>query len=143
MNKTTNSTRVTMSPVEINRVREMLEHRRLMRSSTEEDFIACYLDTIPGVYQDQYGNRILLSPDSKVMISCHTDSVHRMDGKQKLNISRGGIVSLDKRETVSNCLGADDAAGIYAALRMIEAGVKATFPLSQLCLLSHFIGWQV
>lgn len=127
MNKTTNSTRVTMSPVEVNRVREMLEHRRPARGKTEADFIARYIDTVPGMYSDAYGNRILICLGSKVLISCHTDSVHRMDGKQAVKVSRGGIAALDKRETVSNCLGADDAAGIYAALRMIEAGVKATF----------------
>jgi hypothetical protein len=76
------------------------------------------------MYADNYGNRILLCEGSKVMISCHTDSVHRMEGKQSVSISRG-VVSLS--DATSNCLGADDAAGIYAALRMIESGVKATF----------------
>ena len=116
-----------MLPVEVARVRGMLEHRRPARGKTEAEFIARYLDTVPGMYSDAYGNRILICPGSKVLISCHTDSVHRMDGKQAVSVSRNGIASLAKRETSSNCLGADDAAGIYAALRMIEAGVKATF----------------
>ena len=79
------------------------------------------------VYADQYGNRILPCKGSSVVISCHTDSVHRTDGKQRLDTSRKGIVSLARKERISNCLGADDVAGVYAALRMIEAGVKATF----------------
>ena len=116
-----------MTDSEVIRVCGMLEYRRPRRSKTEQDFIARYIDTIPGVYADAYGNRILLSPDSKVLISCHTDSVHTAQGKQKLRISSKGIVSLGKRERLSNCLGADDAAGIYAALRMIEVGVNATF----------------
>lgn len=116
-----------MPPREVSRIRQMLEYRRPRRSVTEIDFIARYIDDIPGVYADEYENRLLISPGSKILISCHTDSVHRMDGMQAVQVSRKGIVSLAKGETVSNCLGADDCAGIYAALRMIEAGVKVTF----------------
>lgn len=119
--------KLRMLPGEVNRIKDMLEYRRHARSHTEEEFISRYVDTIPGVYADQYGNRLLVSPESKVIISCHTDSVHRMGGQQSVRVSRDGVISLSKFETVSNCLGADDAAGIYAALRMIEAGVKATF----------------
>jgi predicted RNA-binding Zn-ribbon protein involved in translation (DUF1610 family) len=72
-----------------------------------------------------------------------------MDGRQAVCESNG-IVSLAGRETVSNCLGADDAAGIYAALRMIEAGVKATFIFHRdeetggrgsAWLADHYAGW--
>jgi putative aminopeptidase FrvX len=116
-----------MNQSERNNIRAMLEYRRPARSKTEQDFIARYIDTIPGVYADRYGNRILISEGSKVMISCHTDTVHRMGGKQRVNITNAGMVTLARRERESNCLGADDTAGIYAALRMIQAGVKATF----------------
>lgn len=116
-----------MSAVEMARVCEMLQYRRLRNSQTEHDFIARYIDTVPGMYSDDYGNRLLVEPGSKVLISCHIDSVHRMEGKQRVKVSRAGIVSLDHWEVESNCLGADDAAGIYAALRMIQAGVKATY----------------
>jgi hypothetical protein len=118
---------VKMHPAEVSRVCEMLEYRRLKRSQTEIDFITRYLDTVPGMYADEYGNRLLLSTGSKVLISCHTDSVHKVGGKQAVKVSRDGIVALSAREITSNCLGADDAAGIYAALRMIEAGVKVSF----------------
>lgn len=120
-----------MTKTETNRIKEMLEYRRPARSHTEEGFITRYIDTIPGIYADAYGNRLLVrkgTPGSpRVMISCHTDSVHRMPGKQAVRVGRDGIVALGKRELLSNCLGADDCAGIYAALRMIEAGVQATF----------------
>lgn len=123
----TNSTTPGMSAREISRMRGMLEYRRPARSRTEEEFIARYIDTVPGMYADAYGNRLLVSPGSKILISCHTDSVHRMGGKQAVTVSRDGVASLGGNEKQSNCLGADDAAGIYAALRMIDAGVKATF----------------
>src|ERR1700685_3135681 len=116
-----------MSDSEVTRVMGMLEYRRPRRSKTEQDFIARYIDTIPGVFADRYGNRILLSPGSRTIISCHTDSVHTVSGKQSIKASSRGIVSLSGRERISNCLGADDAAGVYAAIRMIEAGVNATY----------------
>jgi len=112
---------------EVKRIREMLSYRRPARSKTESEFISRYIDNVPDIYQDEYGNRLLLESDSKVIISCHTDSVHHIPGKQVLNVSHQNIMSLHKHEHVSNCLGADDAAGVYAALRMIEAGVKVNY----------------
>jgi di/tripeptidase len=47
-----------------------------------------------------------------------------MLGGSQLVTADGGIVRLAKEERASNCLGADDCAGIYVALRMIEAGVR-------------------
>lgn len=116
-----------MNKAERRRILEMLEYRRPARSETEQEFIARYIDTLPGVYADDYGNRLVLTPGSRVMISCHTDSVHRVSGKQRLRVSRHGLVSLSHKETLSNCLGADDCAGIYAAIRMIEAGVRVSY----------------
>ena len=104
----------------------MLRYRRPAQSKTESKFIRKYLDSIPGMTEDNYGNRFLACPGSKVMISCHTDTVHRLPGMQRITVDKG-IASLDPKELTSNCLGADDTAGIYTALRMIEAGVRATF----------------
>lgn len=104
---------------------EMLTYRRPAWSRTEEEFIARYIDPVPGMYSDDFGNRILLHPTSKVMISCHTDTVHRVGGTQKILAYRG--VAALPYNSRSNCLGADCTAGVYAALRMIEAGVAATF----------------
>lgn len=67
-----------------------------------------------------------MCPGAKVMISTHTDTVHVAPGMQRVSVIKG-IVQLHEKELISNCLGADDTAGIYAALRMIDAGVKATF----------------
>lgn len=107
-------------------LRELLKYRRPARSVTERQFIARYLDVIPGMITDSYGNRLLIRDGSKTMISVHTDTVHRIDGIQRASNIKG-VIGLDPREKLSNCLGADDTAGIYAALRMIQAGVKATF----------------
>lgn len=107
-------------------IQEMLRYRRPAGSDTEARFIKRYIDSVPGVYSDKFGNRIKLHPTSKTIISVHTDTVHREQGMQQIAVN-GPIVRLHARETVSNCLGADDTAGVYAALRMIQAGVPATF----------------
>lgn len=104
----------------------MLTYRRPAGSRTERDFIARYIDTIPGITRDGYGNRWLIHPDSQTMIACHTDTVHRVPGRQKIKVAHG-VASLAPNQHLSNCLGADDTAGIYAALRMVKAGVKASF----------------
>lgn len=103
---------------------EMLRYRRPAGSKTERDFIARYIDVIDGVYADHYGNRLYIHPTSRVLISCHTDTVHRMEGKQRVR-ARNGVITLGKRSG-SNCLGADDTAGIYAALRMIESNTPVS-----------------
>jgi len=104
---------------------KMLTYRRPAWSATEGEFIARYIDPVPGVYADKFGNRLLLNPDSRVMIACHTDTVHKWDGRQRVRVHKG-IAQLPRCST-SNCLGADDTAGVYACLRLIEAGVKASF----------------
>lgn len=105
---------------------EMLSYRRPARSRTEAQFIAGYLDSIPGMIADLYGNRILVCKGSRTMISVHVDTVSRTRGRQAIR-SKAGLLTLSPKDKVSNCLGADDTAGVYAALRMIAAGVKATF----------------
>lgn len=109
----------------------MLTYRRPASSHTEEQFIARWIDTAhPDMYADHFGNRILRTDGGtgKVIIACHTDTVHREAGRQKVEVTPNGIARLPvKAMKTSNCLGADDTAGVYAALRMIEAGVKACF----------------
>lgn len=108
---------------------KMLTYRRPANSSSEAEFIKRYIDRVPGMYADQFGNRILRTDggEGKVMIACHTDTVHRFGGRQKIEVSNSYARLPVKSMYLSNCLGADDTAGVYAALRMIEAGVKATF----------------
>jgi hypothetical protein len=104
---------------------EMLTYRRPAWTKTESQFIRKYIDSVPGIYADRYGNRILNKQDARVMIACHTDTVHMFGGQQRV-IVKNGIARLPAKST-SNCLGADNTAGIYAALRLIELKVPATF----------------
>lgn len=70
---------------------------------------------------------------SKTMFSCHIDTVHShaaSDGtRQKLAFdAEMGHLFLESSSKVQGaCLGADDGAGIYIMLRMIEAKVPGTY----------------
>jgi len=104
---------------------DILAHRRPHGSDTEEACIAKHLDSLPKMTSDGFGNRILtIGKNPSVMFSCHTDTVHRDDGMQALFIDK-------TREEVfsgnSNCLGADDGAGIWLMLQMIKAGKRGLY----------------
>lgn len=152
---------------------DMLRWKRPASSSHEDKFVQKFIDTVPGMEPDNYGNRWLLNEKSRTLISVHTDTVHRNSGMQKVTANAFGIVSVAESckpaqrrvkfpwekgkgkkneftklmekwgaeqqrdskvarnhaddEVASHCLGADDTAGVYAALRMIEAKVPVSF----------------
>jgi hypothetical protein len=108
-----------------NKLRDILTRRRPSGTKSESKFVSCYVDTIKGIQRDRFGNRILHNANSRTIISVHTDTVHATGGRQAIEVSEHNIVSLASQH--SNCLGADDGAGVYAALRLIDAGVQATF----------------
>ena len=69
--------------------------------------------------------------NKKILFSCHVDTCHsgtESDGTpQKLFFDSGlGHIFLDK-SVPAGCLGADDGAGVYILLRMIEAKVPGSY----------------
>lgn len=99
---------------------DMLSYRRPDKSGSENAFIERFLIPL-GVTFDRYGNAILEIGDSpSVLWSCHTDTVHKKGGKQKLDVDTFGLISLAENEK-SNCLGADDGAGVWLMCEMILA----------------------
>lgn len=101
----------------------MLEYARPAGSATEEAFIVRYIDTLPNVARDTYGNRIVTVGKQRPTIaySCHTDTVHYEEGKQALCIDEAGLLALAPHSAAS-CLGADCTAGVWLMRRMILAG---------------------
>lgn len=68
---------------------------------------------------------------STTLFSCHVDTVDQkmMDSatRKKLTYDPGfGTIALDST-SAGNCLGADDSAGIWLMLKMIEAGTPGTY----------------
>lgn len=82
---------------------------------------------------------------SAALFSCHTDTTHWEDGRQKIAYDPNfGHIFLDKKEhddvpplfgvyeraqpaRFGGCLGADDGAGVWILLEMIKAGVPGTY----------------
>lgn len=93
----------------------MLGYKRPAGSKTERAFIRDWIRPL-GVQQDKAGNLYKRIGDSPVMWSCHTDTVHRDGGQQRV-VFEDGICTT----RASNCLGADDTAGVWLMRALILA----------------------
>ena len=111
--------------VSILKLLDMLETCRPGQSQEEEDFIEMYLKPLGGM-RDDYGNTLVEVPvpegHPRILWSCHTDTVHRHGGTQKVEVSSGIAWTSD-----GSCLGSDDTVGIWLALEMIEAKVPGVY----------------
>lgn len=117
----------------INDLFGMLRWRRPGGSKTEDMFNKKYLDSILGMKRDGFGNRFIeiANHDGSrptIMWSCHTDTVHTQGGMQKIAWDPiRAEVFLSKKETISNCLGADCTVGVWIMRRMIFANVPGLY----------------
>lgn len=102
---------------------EMLEFRRPHGSKTEKTFIRKFITPL-GVKFDGCGNRFKKIGSAPILWSCHTDTVHRHSGKQRL-VRVANLVGQDDEQ--SNCLGADDALGVWILRQMILAGIEGLY----------------
>lgn len=110
----------------------MLETRRPMGTGTERAFIRRYIEPLPGAVQDRANNWHVIVPDrrtgtARVLWSCHTDTVHRTEGRQGLYIGPEEITLGRNRRKLSNCLGADDTVGVWICREMVLAGVPGHY----------------
>lgn len=111
------------------RLLDMLKYKRPHGSESERDFIDNFIlfnyevqyigesDKDPAAYVIKVG-------ESRTIFSCHVDTVHRKGGKQKIKFN-------PTTQTYSKAdgqpLGADDTAGCWLMLEMIDAGVPGTY----------------
>lgn len=113
----------------LERLFSILRRRRPAWSADEESMIREHIDSHPLAWVDGYGNRhIMIGCDHapRVMFTAHTDTVHHQDGRQLLGVD----FTLERvylADSESNCLGADDGAGVVVLLEMIEAGVPGWY----------------
>jgi len=107
-----------------NTLADILSLRRPHESQTELNFIRDTIDPT-GARADAKGNRILRIGSAPILWSAHTDTVHRHGGTQA--IRRDGDSILLAKKSKSDCLGADDGAGIWLMLEMIAAGVEGLY----------------
>ena len=114
--------------VSVHMLLDMLETCRPGQSKEEEAFINTYLRPLEP-FVDAYGNSHITVPvpegvegHPNILWSCHTDTVHRHGGTQKIEVSSGIAWTSD-----GSCLGSDDTVGIWLALEMIKAKVPGTY----------------
>lgn len=118
-------------------VRQIMAIHRFRRpdlSVSEQAFIEKFILPL-NVQSDKFGNYYkLIGPrEPKILWSCHTDTVHKVSGIQEIAAfgPKGGAYSkklaLSSEEKVSNCLGADDGAGVWMLLELIKARVPGLY----------------
>ncbi len=119
----------------LNLLLEMLTYCRPANSTTCERFIETFIAPL-GAEPDTFGNWHVVIPNadgspSRVLWSCHTDTVHYLHGRQTVHYSHAtGVVKLSKRSKYNdrrNCLGADDTAGVYLCMQLIAAKVPGHY----------------
>jgi hypothetical protein len=102
----------------------MLKHKRPAYSKQDEIFIEQYIEPV-NVFDDDAGNLIkIIGDDPEVMWSCHTDTVHMTSGYQEVRV-KGQYIGINDKN--SNCLGADDTAGVWLMLELIRAGKEGLY----------------
>ncbi len=106
-------------------IHDMLTYCRPHGSEGETEFIDRFISHLPGIGWDKFGNGMLRIGTAPILWSVHTDTVHHASGRQEVR-QKGNILSLAKGKR-GLCLGADDAAGIWIALHMIEARVSGLY----------------
>jgi hypothetical protein len=113
----------------LDELREMHTYARPYGSATERAFIARYIAPLPNATEDAYGNWHVTVGESHTLWSCHTDTVHRAEGRQTLHYdTETGILQLSRRSRKRmSCLGADDTVGVFLMRNMVLAGVRGHY----------------
>jgi len=101
----------------------LLTYKRPANSQSERDFINTFL-SFEGTFRDEFGNIHYSQGESRTLFSCHTDTVHNGVGKQTVYIDPQTGTAFG---TGNDVLGADDGAGVYVMLRLIDAGVPGYY----------------
>ena len=72
---------------------------------------------------DAHGNYTLIIGDKpRVSFMAHHDTVHRVGGKQKLELTSDNLIFSD-----ANCLGADCTTGVWLITEMIKAKIEGVY----------------
>ena len=86
-------------------IKAMHSYCRANNSIGESQFITRYIDSIPGMTEDGFGNRILQIGESPILFSCHTDTCHHLGtpARQYTEMDKKGILSV-KGQKKGHCL---------------------------------------
>ena len=104
---------------------KMLTYKRPHKSYEEQEFLFDFIDPIPGMESDKFGNRILKIGDApRTCFSAHVDTVHHKGGKQTVIYDTVNLLAYKEDK---ECLGADDASGCIVLMKLIEEEVPGLY----------------
>jgi hypothetical protein len=106
---------------------DILGFARPHGSKTEKRFCREFLDKVDGMQRDGFGNRYLRIGTAPILWSCHVDTVAKHGGPQLLAYEAVKQEVTLAKGRAGMSLGADDGAGIYIMLNMIEAGIEGLY----------------
>lgn len=115
----------SISSEAITNLYSMLQTMRPHGSKAELEFSKRHLLPL-GVKFDSFGNGLLKVGDVPVAWSCHVDTVHRHGGTQQIVRDDKFRIKL-AATSKSNCLGADDTAGVWIMCEMIRAKMPGLY----------------
>ena len=108
------------------RLVDMHRYMRPAWSKTEKAFIRKFI--LPcGALPDKYGNYYHAVGEIPLMWSSHVDTVHDHKGLQIIGYDKMEIGRAAENKVKSNCLGADDTAGVWLMLEMIRMKVPGLY----------------
>ena len=122
---------VSMTEMGMQTLLSMLTYARPHSSPCEQAFIDRYIVPLPGCQKDSFGNHWVTVKQTgakkdlelpNILWSCHTDTVHRKGGTQKIVVGDGIVTAKD-----NNCLGGDCTAGVWIMTEMIKAHIPGTY----------------
>jgi hypothetical protein len=106
---------------------DMLTYARPHKSFAEAQFIKTFIrplvkhPNVEAMFEDSIGNLYVKTFGAgKVLYTAHTDTVHHTGGHQEVHVDFEDTVFVDAK---SDCLGADNGAGVWLLIEMIKAGV--------------------
>lgn len=113
------------------RLHEMLRYKRPHDSRTELEWVdkfilrpyegmAHNIDNMAWVIEIPLAN----GNASETLFSCHVDTVHRTEGRQRVKFNKQ---TMSYYKDDGECLGADDTAGCWLMLEMIDRGIAGTY----------------
>ena len=116
----------------MNELLDILTYRREHGSKGEKAFISKYLKDFkpyknPAGEILAYVHEIKSKHHNKILWSCHIDTMHRSNPntiKQNVFLDPYNVAFVDHK---SDCLGADNGAGVWIMLEMIRAGVAGSY----------------
>ena len=113
--------------VQFELLEDILKLKRPANGCTEREAINKFIRPT-GAIADTFGNYHLKLGEAPIVWSCHTDTVHDKNGTQAIVYGeKDQCIYLDETIKKAECLGADDGAGIWLMLEMIEAGVSGHY----------------